>query len=117
MAKGIQRLRKALPRLLHSGIETAEGKNLIGYEFPNVSWRPSHVKLFVEPSTGLTVRYERIVPGALDLDLSNVISTHRYDASIKIEPPKVDVNDYPPPILPAHEGVIGLPRSNAATKF
>lgn len=96
-----------------------DGKSLTAYELKTnaVLSFAYTLKLFVEPSTGLTVRYERTAPGPIfDLYLFNVISTYRYDTSIKIKPPKVDVNDFPPSV-PAQEEVTGRPRNNAATKF
>lgn len=96
-----------------------DGKDLTGYEFQTKITRDLRYteKLFVEPGTGLTVRYERIAPRRIfDAFFLDVISTYRYDASINIEPPKVDLDDFPPP-LPAQAEVNGKPRSNAATKF
>ena len=71
------------------GTVAVEGRDLTGYE-QNArmeNWNFIE-KIFVESGSGLTVRYERTAaPG----DAINVISTYRYDASIKIEPPKVDL--------------------------
>lgn len=72
-----------------------EAKALIGYEletrFILYTPPPAEVfleKIFVDPDTGLTVRYERSggTPEAI-----NVVSTYRYDPSIRIEPPQVDL--------------------------
>lgn len=75
-----------------------EGKSLTGYEYKTSSELYIE-RLFVDPSTDLTVRYERHADHFIfDFPLFYVISTYRYDASIKIEPPKVDVNNFPPPL-------------------
>jgi hypothetical protein len=106
------------PRCL--GQVEIEGKSFTGYEFQTkIAWGLQYtVRLFADPGSGLTVRYERHAPGPIfDVTLFDVISTYRYDASIKIEPPKVDVNDFPPPIREQDE-VTGRSRSWwGATKF
>jgi hypothetical protein len=74
--------------------------------------------LFVDPSTDLTVRYQRIARFIFDFHLCNVISTYRYDASIKIEPPKVDVNTLPPPLQTLEKETGELHTfGNGSTKF
>jgi hypothetical protein len=72
-----------------------EAKTLIGYEVeaeinPYKIAKPDvfHEKIFVDPNTRLTVRYERTGDRP---DVINVVSTYRYDASIKIEPPQIDL--------------------------
>jgi hypothetical protein len=73
-----------------------DGKSLIGYEqnAKILDWNFVE-KIFADPDSRLTVRYERIyVPGTASSGygtLDSVTSTYRYDASIKIEPPKVDL--------------------------
>ncbi|KJC42436.1 hypothetical protein UP09_19685 [Bradyrhizobium sp. LTSP885] len=66
-----------------------EAKRLIGYEVEaKNSVQMFTEKIFVDPDTGLSVRYERTGdrPEAI-----NVINTYRYDASIRIEPPEIDL--------------------------
>jgi hypothetical protein len=66
-----------------------EGKNLIGYELQYATMPEYGIlrdQVFVEPGTGLTVRLEQIYPA------EHGVITFRYDATIKIEPPKVEAN-------------------------
>ncbi|MGO9483753.1 MAG: hypothetical protein ACLPX9_04080 [Rhodomicrobium sp.] len=73
-----------------------EGKSLIGYEqnAKILDWNFVE-KIFVDPDSRLTVRYERIyvlgTNSSGNGSWDNVTSTYSYDASIKIEPPKVDL--------------------------
>jgi hypothetical protein len=73
-----------------------EGKSLVGYELVKTGISE---KLFVDPSSGLTVRQEEALtpPPILQPVSFNTISTFRYDPSIKIEPPQVDANAPWPP--------------------
>jgi hypothetical protein len=73
-----------------------DGKNLIGYE---LEFADAPEKVFVDPGSGLTVRYERQY--SHNERLEGVISTFSYDPSIKIEPPEVapDAPKAPPPIF------------------
>jgi hypothetical protein len=71
------------------GTVVVEERSLIGYEQNAKIHTNNYIeKFFVEPSSGLTVRYERVLSSGVGF---NVVSTYRYDASIKIEPPKVDL--------------------------
>jgi hypothetical protein len=72
-----------------------EGKSLTGYEVEaqiaqhrSLAPRTFIEKIYVDPDTGRTVRYERMgdIPDAI-----NVVSTYRYDAAIKIVPPPIDL--------------------------
>jgi hypothetical protein len=79
-----------------------EAKSLIGYElqYPRLIVRE---QVFVEQGTGLTVRLEKIYNGGTD------IINFRYDASIRIEPPKVEADAPKIPEQPFRFG--------AATRF
>lgn len=71
------------------GSVEVEGQSLIGFEQnARMGNRDFIEKIFVEPGSGLPVRYERSASAG---DSINVINTYRYDASIKIEAPKVDL--------------------------
>jgi hypothetical protein len=71
------------------GTVVVDERSLIGYEQNAKTYTNNYIeKLFVEPGSGLTVRYERVLSSGFGF---NVVSTYRYDASIKIEPPKVDL--------------------------
>lgn len=71
------------------GTVVVEERSLIGFEQDAKEYTSNYIeKIFVDPGSGLTVRYERILSSGLGF---NVVSTYRYDASIKIEPPKVDL--------------------------
>jgi hypothetical protein len=66
-----------------------EAKTLIGYEVEaNITPHKFLEKIFVDPNTRLTVRYERTGDGP---EAINVVNTYRYDDSIKIEPPQIDL--------------------------
>jgi len=66
-----------------------EAKSLTGYEVEaKITPHKFLEKIFVDPNTGLTVRYERTGD---DPEAINVVSTYRYDSSIKIEPPQIDL--------------------------
>ena len=66
-----------------------EGQSLIGFEQNAKMDNWDFIeKIFVEPGSGLPVRYERSASAG---DGINVINSYRYDASIKIEVPKVDL--------------------------
>jgi hypothetical protein len=69
-----------------------EGQSLTGYELKIMHMPQGYTeKLFVEPATGLTVRYERLAqPG-----YHSSTTTYRYDASIKFEAPKGGVYPFP----------------------
>jgi hypothetical protein len=79
-----------------------EGKSLIGYELQYgtrhayqgaIALRTLREQVFAEHTTGMTVRLEQIYP-----DEHGVV-TFRYDAAIKIEPPKVEANAPEVPVI------------------
>lgn len=77
------------------GSTEVDGKKLNGYELQYE--KTYREQVFVEPETGLTVRLEQIHP-------NDYISINfRYDASIKIEPPKIgaDAPEVPVPTFAA----------------
>jgi hypothetical protein len=71
------------------GAVIVEAQTLIGYEVQaKIATETFVERLFINPNTGMTVQYERTgnSPEAI-----NVINNYRYDPSIKIEPPQIDL--------------------------
>ena len=77
------------------GTVDIDGHRVIGYELETEFGEQTLIeKLFVDPTTQLTIRFEWVVAPHADKRRyveANLVSTFRYDPSIRIEPPKVDL--------------------------